>query len=229
MCWTASQAQKRGPSGKDFSSWCRGGQVTPELATSCLGLPFPAGGTGRSVQRFDHPTAPACSPSSSSSRSEAEPWPSTSSGARRSRRRSRRRGVVIVRDWTAPGSLGTLVRLVQPGAFSSTRSRGCVSSRPRPPCPGGAPGAPGRDPSVQGGPCRHQPTGARQPGRSGAGVPRPVRARVASRRTLERRPGSGVGAAPPHHGGAGSALLRPRATLCRGMRRTRRGSRRDWC
>src|SRR5450755_3278875 len=42
--------KKRGRSGTDFSSWCGGGQVTPELATSCLGLPFPAGGAGASVQ-----------------------------------------------------------------------------------------------------------------------------------------------------------------------------------
>jgi hypothetical protein len=34
---------EKSPSRKDFASWCCGGEVTPEFATSCLDPPLPAG------------------------------------------------------------------------------------------------------------------------------------------------------------------------------------------
>ena len=70
------QRKRNGLVGGGFSSWCRHGQVTSELATACLGLL-----TGGSVQRFHQATAPTCSPWSSSSRLEAERWPSRSTVA----------------------------------------------------------------------------------------------------------------------------------------------------
>jgi hypothetical protein len=72
--------RKRWSAGGGFSSWCRHGQVTSELATAALASPSrPA--TGGSLQRFHQATAPACSPWSSSSRLEAERWPARSTVA----------------------------------------------------------------------------------------------------------------------------------------------------
>ena len=88
-------------------------------------------------------------------------------------------------------TVGRLVRSAQPQAFSSLEARMSASTRHRPLRPGGAPRSAGTRPERPGG--LSAPRGRRRPGAERPGVPRPVRARVASWRTLERREGSGTG------------------------------------